>query len=86
MNSNYIILHILNANTLWYIGVYTWLKKIWGKTLSQSEDYIMEIFKKQVFKQAIGRAEKKTEILVIPNRNKDTLKDLIDSSDIEPLI
>lgn len=33
-----------------------------------------------------GKTKEKTEILVIANRYKDTLKDLIDSSNIESLI
>lgn len=45
----------------------------------------MAIFRKQVFKQAIERAEGKTEIIAILNKYKDTLKNFIDSSDIELL-
>lgn len=45
----------------------------------------MIIFKKQVFKQAIGGAEGKTEIITIFNRYKDTFEDFIESSlDIKP--
>ena len=38
---------------------------------------------KKVFKQAVGGAEQKSEILAITNRYKDTLDDLVDSSDLE---
>ena len=43
----------------------------------------MAILKKHVLKQAIGREQKKSEILSILNKYKDTLKDLIDSLDVE---
>lgn len=45
----------------------------------------MVILGKQVLKQVIREVETKTEIMVIPNRYKDTFNDLIDSSDIKPL-
>ncbi len=43
----------------------------------------MAILKKLVFKQTIGGGQEKSEILSIPNKYKDTLKDLVDSSDVE---
>lgn len=45
----------------------------------------MAILRKQILKQAIWGVEKKTEIMVIPNRYKDTFEDIVDSSDIKPL-
>lgn len=44
----------------------------------------MAILRKQVFKQAIGGPEGKTEIIAISNRYTDTLVNLIDSLDKEP--
>ncbi len=43
----------------------------------------MAILKKRVFKKAIGGGQEKSEILSIPNKYKDTLEDLVDSSDVE---
>ncbi len=43
----------------------------------------MAILKKRVFNQAIGGGQEKSEILSIPNKYKDTLKDLVNSSDVE---
>lgn len=43
----------------------------------------MAIFGKQVFKQIFEGTEKKTEILEISNRHKNTFEDLIHSLDIE---
>lgn len=45
----------------------------------------MAICRNQVFKQTIGGAEEKTEILEVSNRYKDTLENLIDSSNIKLL-
>ncbi len=43
----------------------------------------MAMLKKRVFKQAIMRGQEKSEILSIPNKYKDILEDLVDSSDIK---
>ena len=47
------------------------------------QNQIVTILLKQVFKQTVGGVEEKSEITAIPNKYKDTLDNLIDSSDIE---
>ena len=58
-----------------------------GKTLAKSsflcQNRILIILRKRVLKQVVGGAEGKFEIVAIPNKYKDTLDDLIYSSDIE---
>lgn len=46
---------------------------------------LWQFLTKKVLKQAIGEAKRKTEIMAISNRYKDTLKNLIDSLNINPL-
>ena len=43
----------------------------------------MVLLKKKVIKQAVGEAEQKSQILTILNWYKDTLNDLVNSSDLE---
>ena len=47
------------------------------------QNQIVIIFWKRVLKQAVRGAEEKSEITAIPNKYKDTLDNLINSSDIE---
>ena len=49
------------------------------------QNRIVTIFRKRVVKQAIGGAKGNSEIVAIPNKYKDTLDDLIDSSDVKSL-
>lgn len=65
------------------IGAYARLGKTWIETPLQRRDRIIVLLRKKVIKQAVGGAEQKSEILAIPNRYKDTLDDLVDSSDLE---
>ena len=67
------------------IGAYARLGKTWIETPLQRQDRIIVLLRKKVIKQAVGGAEQKSEILAIPNQYKDTLDDLIDSSDLEHL-
>ena len=65
------------------IGAYVRLGKTWIETSLQRRDHIIVLLRKKIIKQAVGGAEQKSEILAIPNRYKDTLDDLVDSSDLE---
>ena len=65
------------------IGAYARLGKTWIKTPLQRRDCIIVLLRKKVIKQAVGGAKQKFEILAIPNQYKDTLDDLVDSSDLE---
>ena len=65
------------------IGAYARLGKTWIETPLQRQDRIIVLLRKKVIKQAVGGAKQKSEILAIPNQYKDTLDDLIDSSDLE---
>lgn len=49
------------------------------------QNKIVTICLKQIFRQAIRRIEKKSEIMTISKKYKGTLNNLIDSSDIELL-
>lgn len=44
---------------------------------------MITILWKRVFKQIVGGAKEKSEIVIILNKYKDTLNDLIDISNIE---
>ncbi len=68
-----------------FIGAYTRLGKTWAKTPLPYQNRIVAILRKQVLKQAVGGVEKKSEIAMIFNKYKDTLDDLMDSSDAESL-
>lgn len=83
MNGNHIIVCILNINILLNIETYTCLGRACDKTISQHQDYIMVILRKQIFKQAVEEIEGKTKILTIFNKYKNTFEDFIDSSNIE---
>ena len=65
------------------IGAYARLGKTWIETPLQRRDRIIVLLRKKVIKQAVRGAKQKSEILAIPNRYKDTLDDLVDSSDLE---
>ena len=65
------------------IGAYARLGKTWIETPLQHQDRIIVLLRKKVIKQAVGGAKQKSEILAIPNQYKDTLDDLVDSSDLE---
>ena len=67
------------------IGAYARLGKTWIETPLQRRDCIIVLLRKKVIKQAVGGAEQKSEILAIPNQYKNTLDDLVDSSDIGKL-
>lgn len=68
-----------------FIGVYAWLGKSWAKTSLLCQDQIVAILRKRILKQAIERAEEKSEIAIIPNKYKDTFDNLIDSLNIVSL-
>lgn len=68
---------------VYFIGVYACLEKTRAKTPLLYQNKIVTIFQKQVLKQTVGGAEGKSEIVAIPNKYKDTLNNLINSSDIE---
>ncbi len=74
-----------DSQTLIDLRAYAQLEKTWAKIPSQHQDRIVMILKKCVFKQAIEGGQKKSKILSIPNKYKDTFEDLIDSSDVEHL-
>ena len=65
------------------IGAYARLEKTWIDTPLECQDCIIVLLRKKVIKQAVGGAGQKFEILAIPNRYKDMLDDLVDSSDLE---
>ena len=65
------------------MGAYAHLGKTWAKTSLWHQNRIITIFWEQVLKQVVGGAEGKSEIVAIPNKYKNTLDDLIDSSDTE---
>ncbi len=73
----------LSANN--FIEVYPRLGKTWAKTYFPRQDRIVAILRRRFFKQVVGDIEEKSEIAVIPNKYKDTLDDLMDSSDAESL-
>ena len=75
--------YCLQILTHWLIGAYAWLGKTWIKTPLQRRDCIIVLLRKKVIKQAVRGAKQDFEILVIPNQYKDTLDDLVDSSDLE---
>lgn len=64
-----------------YLRAYAWLAKTWDNTSSLCEDHIRSILKKWVIEQAVGGKQEKSEILAIFHCFKDTIDDLIDSSD-----
>ena len=64
------------------IGAYAQLGKTWIDTPQERRDCIIILLRKKVIKQAVGAAGQKSEILAIPNRYKDILDDLVDSSDL----
>ena len=55
------------------------------KTTLWRQNRIVTILWKRVLKQAVGRGKEKSEIATIPNKYKDSLDDLIDSSNTESL-
>ena len=65
------------------IGAYAQVGKTWIETPLECQDCIIVLLRKKVIKQAVGGAKQKSEILAIPNQYKDTLDDLVDSSDLE---
>ncbi len=72
-----------NSQTLIDLGAYARLEKTWAEISSQRQDRIVAILKKCVLKQVIEGGQKKSKILSIPNKYKDTLEDLVDSLDVE---
>ena len=59
------------------------LGKTWAKNPPPRQHQIVSIFKKRVVKQAIRGKVENSEIVAIHNQYKETLDDLIDSSDLE---
>ena len=74
----YIILLILKV---YFTKDYARLEKTWVKTPCSCQNWIVTIFWKRLFKQVVQGAEGWSEIIAILNKYKDTLDDLIDSSD-----
>ncbi len=74
-----------SSQTLIDLGAYAQLRKIWAEIPSQRQDHNMAILKKRVLKQAIKKGQERLKILLNSNKYKDTLEDLIDSSDVEHL-
>ncbi len=68
-----------------FIRAYAWLRKTWSKTHLLHQDQIVAIVRKRVLKQVVGGAERMSKIAAIANKYKDTLDDLMDSSDVESL-
>lgn len=64
-----------------FTRAYVCLGKTWAKISLPRQNQIVTILRKQVVKQAVGKIEENFEITAIPNRYKDTIDDLIDSSD-----
>ena len=64
------------------IGAYARLGKTWIDIPLERRDCIIVLLRKKVIKQAVGGAGQKSEILAIPNQYKDTLDNLVDSSDL----
>lgn len=56
-----------------------------AKTSIPRQNWIITILKKQVVKQVVGEMQVNSKIVAIPNRYKDNLDDLINSSDTESL-
>ncbi len=71
------------SQTLIDFGAYVGLEKTRAEISSQCIDRIVAILKKHILKQAIRGRQEKSKIMSIPNKYKDTLKDLVDSSDIK---
>ncbi len=71
-----------NTKSLFH-RVYACLEKTWAKTPLPRQNRIVIIFWKRVFKQAVGEAERKSEIAAIFNKYKDILDNFIHSSDTE---
>ena len=65
------------------IEIYAPLGKTWIDIPPERQDCIIVLLRKIVIKQAVGEARQKSEILTFPNRYKNTLNDLDDSSDLE---
>lgn len=68
-----------------FIGAYTWLWKTWANTLLLYHHCILTILQKRVLKKAIGETKRKSQIVVILNKYKDILNNIIDSSNVESL-
>ncbi len=74
---------ILLILKVYFTRAYIYLEKTWAKTPFLCQNQIVIIFWKQVLKQIVKGAEEKFEIIVISNKYKNSLDNLIDSSDIE---
>ncbi len=59
------------------------MRKTWAEIPHLRQNRIVTILQTRVLKQAVGGAEGKSKIIAIPNKYKNTLDDLIESSDIE---
>ena len=59
------------------------LEKLGSRPPLQRQDCIIVLLRNKVIKQAVVRAKQKSEILAIPNQDKDTLDELVDSSNLE---
>ncbi len=73
----------LSANN--FIEAYARLGKTWAETSLLCQDWIIAILRKRLLKQAVRGEEPKSEIVAIPNKYKNTLNDLMDSSNVESL-
>lgn len=67
------------------MGNYACHEKTWAKTCFLHQNQIVTILKKRVVKQAISEAKRKSEIIAVSNKYKNTLDNFIDSLDLESL-
>lgn len=72
--------YIKNTKSLFHRGVCSSWENL-GRNPPSASKLDCIILRKRVVKQAVGGAEGSSELVAIPNRYKDTLDDLMDSSD-----
>lgn len=80
-NEYFVLFFYYNYQTLIDLGAYARFRKTWTKISFQSQDCI--VVKKYILKQVIMGVQKRSKILLILNKYKDTLEDLVNSLDIE---
>ncbi len=61
------------------------LEKLGPRSFFRVKIGLLQSSKKRVLKQVVGGAKRKSKILMIPNKYKNTFNDLMDSSNAESL-
>ena len=74
---------MLQIQKICFTRAYTCFDKTWAKTLLLRQYQIVSILKKRVVKQVVRGGGGNSEIMAISIQYKDTLDDLINSSDPE---